>query len=845
MTGEAQKFIRFMDGSNNRFIIPVYQRNYDWGIDQCKQLFDDLIKVVTDQHRKSHFFGSVVSVVTASGAMGRYLIIDGQQRLTTMSLLLLAMHHLLKDGKITSQDPSMEDRLLEQYLIDKYQPGEKRIKLKTTKENQQAFSALFDRDETLDKGSNLTINYLYFYDRIQKGELTIDQLFEGICALEIISISLNHEDNPQLIFESLNSTGLDLSEGDKIRNYILMGLPDELQTAYYEKYWTKIELYTGEHLSAFFRDFLSLKLQSTPNIKQIYSTFKTLREGYDETENLLKELGSYARRYSILLNGIKGSTSLNHCIYRLNRLETTVTRPFFLEVLQLHDQGFLLDAERLEIFTIIEHYIFRRVICDIPTNALSKIFLLLHREIVRMENNLDNYVEKFKYALLSKNERGRYPDDREFAHGLSQKNIYGMNSKNKLYLFERLENAGTVETKDVWNHLDDGTYTIEHIMPQHLTPSWQLALGADYENIHNDWLHRLANLTLTGYNSSYSNHNFADKRDAPDGYRNSGLRLNQWIANCNQWTASELETRDYELQTKGISIWKMPTTTYHPPVKPQDMASLDDDVNLTGRNINRFRFRTMEQPVDSWAEMYQQVLLALHSENSAILTNLAISNDQNQPLVLHFSTSPEAYRSCRELTKSLYVWTGNQTQYKLNVLKKLFSMFEVEESDLIFYLKEDGEADSPAVSTALRKAYWTLALPQVRQALEGAAFTNVNPTTGNYVDGFIGIQGAHLCCVANYDEARVELYLGGDTKENNKKLFDYLYAQKAEIESTAGRSYHWLRQEDSKASRISLVLRDISLTDQANWDTIATFHAHEINLLYNAARPWLDKFLGM
>ena len=253
MNGNAQKLIKYMDGASKRFIIPVYQRNYDWKMEHCKQLYDDLVKVIR-QNRKSHFFGSIVSVQSETGTMEEFLIIDGQQRLTTISLLLLAIYHLLCSGKMVSQDRQLTDKILKKYLIDEYEPEEKRIKLKPIKNDQKAFGILFDKDEERIPDSNLTINYQYFYDRIQREELSIDDLFDAICRLEIINISLNHEDSPQLIFESLNSTVLDLSEGDKIRNYILMGLPNDQQTKFYEKYWNRIEIHTDYDVSSFVRD---------------------------------------------------------------------------------------------------------------------------------------------------------------------------------------------------------------------------------------------------------------------------------------------------------------------------------------------------------------------------------------------------------------------------------------------------------------------------------------------------------------------------------------------------------------------------------------------------------------
>ena len=244
MKGSEQKLVAYMQGSNKRFVIPVYQRNYDWKTENCKQLYDDLVKVVRNK-RKSHFFGSIVSVYNSDGANDEFLVIDGQQRLTTVSLLLLAMYNLLEQKIIVPVKAMLSERIYEEYLIDKWQDKDTRIKLKPVKNDRLAFERLFGGDSEYIPESNLTINYQYFYERIQKEEIVIDELFDAICRLEIISIRLNQDDNPQLIFESLNSTGVALSEGDKIRNFILMGLPAKQQNEYYETYWNRIEECTG------------------------------------------------------------------------------------------------------------------------------------------------------------------------------------------------------------------------------------------------------------------------------------------------------------------------------------------------------------------------------------------------------------------------------------------------------------------------------------------------------------------------------------------------------------------------------------------------------------------------
>lgn len=845
MNGNAQKLIKYLDGASKRFIIPVYQRNYDWKMEHCKQLYDDLVKIIR-QNRKSHFFGSIVSVQSESGTMEEFLIIDGQQRLTTISLLLLAIYHLLSSGKMVSRDHQLTDKILKKYLIDEYEPEEKRIKLKPIKNDQKAFGILFDQDEEYIPDSNLTINYRYFYDRIQHGELDIDELFDAICKLEIINISLNHEDNPQLIFESLNSTGLNLSEGDKIRNYILMGLPNDQQTKFYEKYWNRIESYTDYDVSSFVRDYLSIKQQSTPNMNSVYPTFKKYVEDAEvaDIEPLLKDLLEYAKRYAFLIKGGHSDERLNSCIYRLNRLSTSVTRPFLLEVIRLSESGALTADELIEVFHFTESYLFRRAICDLPTNALNKIFLLLHREIIRFDGDESHYVEKFKYALLSKRERTRFPSDEEFAECMSTRNIYGMNPKNKLYLFERLENSETSETKDVWGHLDRGEYSIEHIMPQHLTAAWIVSLGDNYEAIHTNWLHRLANLTLTAYNSRYSNSPFAEKRDMPHGFKDSGLRINQWVGRKEQWGLPELEERDQLLKNTVIGIWPYPTSNYHPQKKQMDAIALDEDVILTGRVLSKYSFKGAEQPVASWADMYQQVITMLHSENKAVLTKLAVSQDPAVDLSLHFSMSPTSFNSCRQIDTDLYVWTGTDTQYKINNLRKIFAIFDVPESELVFYLKDEDNSETVAGNRyEIRKKYWEYTLPQLKNAFsENGLFGNANPVTSNWIAGFVGIPGIHIDCVANFDESRVELYLGMASKEKNKELFGFLFARKDNIEKVIGTQLIWSRMDDNKASKIHTFLPGVDISKDIDWPRMAKFHVDASKKLYLAFKEHLEQY---
>lgn len=840
MKGSELRLIEYMEGSKKRFIIPVYQRNYDWKIENCKQLYDDLIQVIKN-NSKTHFFGSIVSVYEPSGRNTEFLIIDGQQRLTTMSLLFLALYNLLEEKIIISEDESLKDQTYEDFLVDKYQPQEKRMKLKPIKNDQKAFSKLFNSKDDYIKDSNLTINYSYFYERIQKQEITIDELFDAICRLEIINITLNNEDNPQLIFESLNSTGLDLSEGDKIRNYILMGLPKQKQDEYYEKYWNCIEKCTKYDVSSFIRDYLSVKQLVIPSQKKVYINFKKYVEDSSlKIIEILEDLLSYAKRYNILLCGKTSSKELNSCINRLNRLETTVTRPFFLEVLRLYDENQINLNEVAEAFSITESYLFRRTICDLPTNALNKIFLLLNREIMRYDGTDSNYIEKLKFALLSKKDRARFPNDDDFSLMFTEKPIYQMNSKNKIYILERLENFGTLEDKDIYRHYDEGEYSIEHIMPQHLTPAWIKELGDSYEEIHDTWLHRIANLTLTAYNSKYSNSTFVEKKTMKNGFEDSGIRLNTYVSKKDKWTLAELRDRNDYLLKRALDIWAFPSTNYKPQEKQLDSYTLDDEASfLSGRQIAKFVYKGIEQPVVSWVEMYTKVLRALYLEDKTIITKIALSTDDD--LSIHFSTNKRIFKKCDEIGDNVYVQTNTNTQSKLSVLNRLYKLYGMDPTDLVFYLRDSNDKeDEKGTRFEIRRRYWGYALKFIKEEnFDNKSFDNVNTSKENWINGTFGIGGFAICCIANYDFARVDVYFGKTNANENKIAFDNVMLHKLEIESNLGVNLEWDRGDDVKRSIISYRLENVSIYNENDWLQIAKFHAKWSKKFIDAIVPYL------
>ena len=445
--------------------------------------------------------------------------------------------------------------------------------------------------------------------------------------------------------------------------------------------------------------YLSIKKQVTPTLNTVYHAFKIYADGIRQPiTTLLDDLLRYARLFEKLRtckSGL-GEKRLDDCLYRMSRLDIGVTRPFLMEVLRLNQDGKLSSQDVLTVFLTTEDYLFRRNICEVPTNALNKIFLMLNKEILRYDGTTENYVEKFVYALLSKRESGRFPDDEEFSTALAAKQVYSMRGKYKAYLFERLENYGTIETKDVYTHLDNKVYTIEHIMPQHLTPAWTRALGPNSAEIHSTWLHRLANLTLTGYNPNLSNKTFAEKRDAAEGgYKASGLKMNQRIAQKETWGLAELEERNHELVALALKIWPFPQSGFVPATKDFDFCTLDDeDIDLTGRSIAKYSLQSVEQPVSSWSSMFEQVVKFLHEKDKSVLFGLVHAPDEDSALSAILSGTEDGMRVPLKIDDGIYVEKNTSTAYKISLLRRLFARYEMNPADLVFYLKDANSADS-------------------------------------------------------------------------------------------------------------------------------------------------------
>lgn len=686
MKGDAQPLIKFFDGSDKRFIIPLYQRNYDWKEENCEQLFEDLVKL-HKSNRKSHFFGSIVSSIQ-SGSEDRF-IIDGQQRITTVSLLLIAMVNAQKEGLIKVTDTKLKEKIFKRYLVDEYQEDERKVKLKPIKKDMQAFDALlYNPKDQYIKESNVTRNYVFLFDKVIDSGLSMDELFEAIKRLEVINIRLDEDDDPQLIFESLNSTGLDLSEADKIRNYLLMSLAPMEQDDLYNRFWNPIEEFTKYDPSSFVRDYLTMKQGKIGRIDKIYFIFKE----YAEEENinradLLEDMYHYAKIYSQVDNAQVGIENLNQKLTQLRTLDSTIAYPFFIAFFDYAAKHTLSEKEIYKVLDVIESYWARRIICNLPSNALNKIFATLHRDVLNHMNkagdgNVPSYSDVLIYILLKKGRSSVFPSDEEVKGDFITRQIYKIPANARMFILERMENRDNNERHDVVKELTEKNITIEHIMPQTLSDKWKKALGEDWKRIHQQYLHTMANLTLTGYNSQYSNLTFCEKRDMEKGFKDSAFRLNNYVKTCDQWTEKELKHRQQDLFEVFMKLWPMPSTSFEPVKREVETASLDDeDFEFTGKKLQAYFLHEVRYTVNTWKEMLIQVCNHILLEKRSTIEWLCANEKSG------FSTIPESWR--RELAPNMYVWTDNSTATKINILHGLFEECNIPASELAFEFRSD------------------------------------------------------------------------------------------------------------------------------------------------------------
>ena len=599
MKASEAPLLAFLDKSP-QFIIPIYQRAYSWTAKECRQLWDDIVRCGSSDEIAFHFVGSIVYIESGLSQVTHrapLLVIDGQQRLATVSLLLAALAKTVVEGE--PFDGFSQRKIKNYYLLNPRESDERHFKLLLSQTDKDSLIAIVsDGEEPRHPSLRITENFALFEKWIAEGKVELVTLCKGLMKLVVVDIALTRDqDNPQLIFESMNSTGKELSQADLVRNFILMGLEQNLQTRLYKDFWRPMEVDFGQaaystHFDGFMRHYLTIKTGEIPNINAVYDAFKEYArasrvDAADDTshiENLVREIRDYARYFCAMALDAEPDDDLKLAFHDLRDLKVDVAYPFLLELYHDYKTGTLPKADLLASVRLIEAYVFRRAVCAIPTNSMNKTFATFTKAL-----NKERYLESIQAHLLGLQSYRRFPTDDEFHRDLQTRDLYHFRSRS--YWLRRLENHDRKERVAV------DECTIEHILPQNenLSPKWREALGSDWQRVQQTWLHTLGNLTLTAYNADYSDRPFTEKRDMPDapekGLKQSPLKLNQGLRELETWNEDAIKVRAGKLAELAVSVWSAPMLPhdileiYRPKVEAVTEYTIDDHPHLLTPNM--------------------------------------------------------------------------------------------------------------------------------------------------------------------------------------------------------------------------------------------------------------------
>ena len=556
MKANATKFLGFLHKAN-QFIIPIYQRNYSWDEKQCQQLWDDIMRVGTNDSISVHFIGSIVYVQGGHSSVtleAPLLVIDGQQRLTTLTILLEALARSV--GETEPIDGFSAKKIRHNFLTNPLEEGNRFYKLLLSDTDQETLKAVVrNADYPKEHSIRIRENFEFFLERITDKKTAIEQVCRGVAKLMIVDIALEREqDNPQLIFESMNSTGKALSEADLIRNYILMGLEPKLQTEIYQDLWRPMEVEFGQEaygdqFDDFMRHYLTIKMGDIPRQSEVYEAFKEYSQGFfadgGAVRALVEDIRKYSQYFVYMALGAEKRPRLKTLFDDLFvDMNYTVAMPFLMEVYSDFQDDHISEEQFAEIITLVESYVFRRSICQIPTNSMNKTFAEFTRHIDK-----ESYLPSLKAHFAHLRTYRRFPTNDEFEYEFSHRNVYKYSLAK--YLLRKIENFGKKELVSVEN------YSIEHVMPQNqnLSNEWQKELGVNWKEIQEKYLHTIGNLTLTGYNPEYSDKPFAEKKNMKKGFLESPLKLNASIAKVEHWNEDAIVRRGRELGKEAVQIW--------------------------------------------------------------------------------------------------------------------------------------------------------------------------------------------------------------------------------------------------------------------------------------------------
>ena len=672
-------FKNFLTQNKTQFVIPVYQRNYDWTTTQCKQLLADIIEVGNKKHNEdTHFIGSIVFIhdgVYTSSDVKQLVIIDGQQRLTTMTLLYLALYHFANVNGLDEKAAEINETI----LINRFVKEENsKLKLKQTDVNAKAFRFLMNNNNPADytEFSKVIENYSFFYHAIDSDNFSV--ITEGLNRLLFVEISLERgKDDPQRIFESLNSTGLELSQADLIRNYILMGLAPKEQVRIFENYWeiiennAKVENSHESKVSELIRDYLTIINKKIPNKSKVYEEFKNRFKQRDEFfySTTLQEIKLYSGIYNKFLNpNNETDKEISSELRSIKQMEINVSYPFLLPVYKDFLENLIDKTTLLSILRLIQSYVWRRFIVGLPTNALNKIFMTLYADIKK-----ENYYSSLELSLIKKKGIQRYPTDSEIEVSLKDKDMYNTQAKNRLYYFEQMEHYKNPERVD----LSNAAITVEHIFPQNPDIKWKSELSEEeYKLFHEKHLNTVANLTLSGNNGSLGNKAFAEKRDmnkeeGRQGYKFSSLWLNEYLKIIDTWNIDAYEKRFKLLFNKFIEIWKYPSVVISEEIENE--YNLYEAPEPKNRKLEYFSFRDEVIFTAEFSKMYHFVISQLFNENPSQFLMSELKD------ILQITTNKESLRSAYAITENYFLETNNDSNTKFVRLKKVLSAMELED----------------------------------------------------------------------------------------------------------------------------------------------------------------------
>ena len=555
-----------------QFFIPIFQRNYAWDSKNCKKLFDDIISIAKDTNRPCHFIGSIIYLRTTpfSSSINEYAVIDGQQRLTTISLLFLALADYSKEFYKTTEEyensDTCEEKLKNKYLVNQYAKGSLYSKIKLTGIDNKVYLHLIKqsleenaKSRALPEGvlySSVHKNYVELLNLMRKGKYSPDFILTGIQKLKIVDIPLSKEDNPQLVFETVNSTGKSLTEAQKIKNYILMTVPPDEQDDLYNEYWLPMEKSLSAYFDSFFSYYVSLKIRKRVG-KEYYNTFKEfIQSSKTGTTEAVKEISRFSKHFLRLKNN-SGSKPIDVIINNILSTDQLLITPTLMQILDDVETKKCSTSDAIKVLEIIEAYWIRRALCNLPSNTAGTVCFIMLKNLGKA-----NYVKDFCEAILKLTPAQRIPDDIELARKLKDTPLYGKSICRMV--LDRIE---AHENKD---YTHSSNHTIEHIMPQTIKPSseipvdkkekydWASDLGENWEQIHKTYVDTIGNLTLTGFNSKYQNYRFVVKRDMKDGYKQTPIRISKSLGDLDKWSEEEIISRSAQLAQIIAQIWKYP-----------------------------------------------------------------------------------------------------------------------------------------------------------------------------------------------------------------------------------------------------------------------------------------------